>query len=65
MTAVPVARLSPIVVDTCPCGSEAAWQVGLSRRSCTPCVGKTLEALYAADPRPFVPHLPVPLRRVS
>lgn len=63
MTAVPVARLSPTVVDTCPCGAEARWQVGLSRRSCTAHVGRTLEQAYAADPWPFAPHLPVPLPR--
>lgn len=62
MTA-PVAALSP-ARDTCPvCDRPPTWQVGPDARSCTRHVGDVLADLYAAEPRPFAPHLPVPLYR--
>lgn len=64
MTATPVAPLSPSVLAQCPlCEAPATWAIGPSERSCTRCLGARLEDLYRSEPRPFTPHLPVPLRR--
>jgi hypothetical protein len=64
VTAVPVARLSPTVQASCPlCEQRATWAIGPTERSCTRCLGARLEDLYAAEPHPFQPYLPTPLRR--
>jgi hypothetical protein len=48
----------------CPlCEQPATWQVGPDTRSCTTHVGDVLAGLYTADPHPFAPYLPTPLRR--
>jgi len=64
VTATPVAPLSPSVLASCPiCEAKATWAIGETERSCTRCLGERMEQLYRDDPRPFIPHLPVPLRR--
>jgi len=64
MTATPVAPVSIFSASSCViCEAPATWQVGPDTRSCTSHVGDTLADLYAAEPHPFQPYLPTPLRR--
>lgn len=59
-----VTTLSSSVQALCPvCGRAATWQVGPGARSCTTHLGNVLADLYRAEPRPFTPYLPTPLRR--
>lgn len=64
MTATSVARLSTSLDALCPvCAAPATWQIGPDTRSCTSHVGPVLASLYDAEPHPFHPFLPTPLRR--
>lgn len=65
MSATPVAPLSRSAAKTCPkCHGKATWQVSWETVSCTDDVGRVLEDLYRADPDPFIPPVPKPLRRI-
>lgn len=62
--AATVARLGSTVLASCPlCEQPATWAIGPTERSCTRCLGQRMEDLHAADPHPFHPYLPTPLRR--
>ena len=64
MTVTPVAPVSIASATTCPvCDRAATWQVGPDTRSCTRHVGDVLAELHRADPHPFQPYLPTPLKR--
>lgn len=65
MSATAVAPLRLVVPVLCPVckQAEAFFQVGPDETACVRCVGVVLRALYAAEPRPFQPYLPTPLKR--
>lgn len=59
-----ISTLPAPVQASCPvCDRAATWVLCPGELSCSPHLGDRLEELHRADPHPFHPYLPVPLRR--